>query len=199
MSCVQITVCAPPAGGGSGGGGAKYVYLGPNIGSSDFFSAFPAVFEDDAALTLLQMEGTSFVSLMADNCASLVCARGATNSSLAEMTFNDCPALTEVVFNEHIGLTEFTATDCATLGAIGASDCALTTVTIDAVPDLLFLYMNGNAIAEASVNGILVELDAGGLSNGEVDVAGGTSAAPTGAGATAATSLTGKGWTVSTN
>jgi hypothetical protein len=55
------------------------------------------------------------------------------------------------------------------------------------------------ALSQTSVNNILISLDTAGQLNGTVNLAGGTSAAPSGAGATAKTSLQGKGWTVVTN
>jgi hypothetical protein len=55
------------------------------------------------------------------------------------------------------------------------------------------------ALNQTSVNNILVSLDTAGQSNGTVNINGGTSAAPSGAGATAKTSLQGKSWTVTTN
>lgn len=55
------------------------------------------------------------------------------------------------------------------------------------------------ALDVASVNAILVSIEAAGTSTGVLDIDGGTSAAPTGAGATAETALQGRGWTVATN
>jgi hypothetical protein len=55
------------------------------------------------------------------------------------------------------------------------------------------------ALSQTSVNNILISLNTAGQSNGTVNLNGGTSAAPSGAGATAKLSLQGKGWTVVTN
>jgi hypothetical protein len=55
------------------------------------------------------------------------------------------------------------------------------------------------ALNQTSVNNILVSLDTSGIVNNYVNINGGTSAAPSGAGAAAKTSLQGKGWTVATN
>lgn len=59
--------------------------------------------------------------------------------------------------------------------------------------------LSQNALSQASVDSILVSLDNGGASNGNLDISGGTNAAPGVAGAAAVISLTNKGWTVSTN
>jgi hypothetical protein len=58
----------------------------------------------------------------------------------------------------------------------------------------------GNALAVASVNAILVQFAShSGYTSGTIDLTGGTNAAPTDAGATAVTTLTGRGVTVLTN
>lgn len=64
---------------------------------------------------------------------------------------------------------------------------------------LLTVRLENNALSEVAVNGILVALDTAGGAAGTCDLSGGTNAAPTGAGATAKTSLGGKGWSVNTN
>jgi hypothetical protein len=52
---------------------------------------------------------------------------------------------------------------------------------------------------QASVNGILVSIESNGTYNGRLDMHGQTSAAPSGAGATAVTALEARGWVVNTN
>jgi hypothetical protein len=59
--------------------------------------------------------------------------------------------------------------------------------------------LNDNALTEASVNHVLITLDDNGLSNGYVDLSGGTSATPSGLGLAAQTSLVIKGWAVFVN
>jgi hypothetical protein len=69
------------------------------------------------------------------------------------------------------------------------------------IPDsMLYLDLSNNKLPVSIVNYILSTLDTNGLSNGLVKLDGQTpAAAPTGAGATAASSLTGKGWIVNTD
>jgi hypothetical protein len=55
------------------------------------------------------------------------------------------------------------------------------------------------ALNQTSVNNILISLDTAGQSNGTVNLNGGTSAAPSGAGLAAKVSLQSRGWTVVTN
>jgi hypothetical protein len=59
--------------------------------------------------------------------------------------------------------------------------------------------LNNNALTEASVNHVLITLDDNGLSNGYVELSGGTSATPSGLGLAAQASLVIKGWTVFVN
>jgi hypothetical protein len=59
--------------------------------------------------------------------------------------------------------------------------------------------MAGAALNVASVNAVLIAADANGALSGTMDLSGGTSAAPTGAGITAKNNLIAKGWTVATN
>lgn len=75
----------------------------------------------------------------------------------------------------------------------------LSTVIIEGCPNLIYLDAGDCALSEDVVNNILITLDNNGLENGEVYLQNGTSSAPTGAGATAASNLMAKGWTVSTN
>lgn len=93
-----------------------------------------------------------------------------TNSLVA--AFQDCSALANVPANRFDGcLASATFTNCFT-------GCALT---------------------ETSVNNILVSIDSIGSSNKILGLAGGTNAAPTGAGITARDNLISRGWTVLTN
>ena len=59
------------------------------------------------------------------------------------------------------------------------------------------IELQDNAIT--NVNAILQALDVTGVTDGTLDISGGTNAAPTGVGITAKASLVGKGWTVFTN
>lgn len=58
---------------------------------------------------------------------------------------------------------------------------------------------NNDFFEEQNVNNILMALDANGVSNGWLNISGGSSVAPSGDGITAAYNLVGKGWTVITN
>ena len=56
-----------------------------------------------------------------------------------------------------------------------------------------------NALTQASVDNIINETDANGVSNGTLNVSGGTNSAPSASSSTALANLISKGWTVTTN
>lgn len=76
---------------------------------------------------------------------------------------------------------------------------SLTSLNISGCESLVDLYADDCALTEASVNAILIELDNLGNTGGYVNIANGTSAAPTGLGAAAVISLEAKGWSLSYN
>jgi hypothetical protein len=78
-------------------------------------------------------------------------------------------------------------------------NAGLTSVTISDQQPLRYVNLYDTALTEASVNDILETLDNNGIEGGSVNLQSGTSAAPTGAGATAATNLEAKGWSVTVN
>lgn len=75
----------------------------------------------------------------------------------------------------------------------------LSTVNITGTTKLEWLYLGDNALTEETIEHILTTLDANGLTNGYVDVSGGTSDSLTVAAATAKSNLQVKGWTVANN
>lgn len=79
------------------------------------------------------------------------------------------------------------------------SNTILTHINITGSVSLNDVQLNNNALTEASVDHVLVTLDQNGLSNGNVDLSGGTNATPSAIGLAAKTSLEGKGWTVTIN
>jgi len=58
---------------------------------------------------------------------------------------------------------------------------------------------NGCALTQASVDNIFNDTDSNGVSNGTLNVSGGTNSAPSGASLTARTNLIGRGWTLTFN
>ena len=72
-------------------------------------------------------------------------------------------------------------------------------INITGSTNLIDVDLLDNALTEASVDHVLITLDNNGLSNGFVDLGGGTNAAPSVTGSAAAANLITKGWTVNTN
>jgi len=97
------------------------------------------------------------------------------------------------------GLTTLDLTGDTALTLLTLTNNALVNLSIAPCTLLLTISASGCAFNVATVNSILTTLAANGLSNGTCIIDGGTSAAPTGAGATAKTTLQGRGWTVNTN
>lgn len=75
----------------------------------------------------------------------------------------------------------------------------LTHINITGSVSLNIVELTNNALTVESVDHVLITLDNNGLSNGTVLIDGGTSVAPSVAGAAAAANLIGKGWSVATN
>jgi uncharacterized protein YjbI with pentapeptide repeats len=98
---------------------------------------------------------------------------------------------------------DFTSTsfsNCTALELLESSDCtSLTSANLSGCSSLAYVSMAGCALTESAVDAILAALDTAGLSNGTVDVSGGTNAIPSAAGLTSKTNLEGKGWTVTVN
>ena len=80
-------------------------------------------------------------------------------------------------------------------GNIGISNLILS----DTFAPINFLNANDNALTVSSVNNILIKLDEGGATSGEVDIRDGTNAAASGLGIDAAVNLDGKGWIINLN
>jgi len=97
---------------------------------------------------------------------------------------------------------QLTSLDISANTALTYLECdgnQLTSLDISTNTALTYLSCNGNQLTVASVNEILIDLDTHGLPDGYLDLSdlsGGTNAAPTGAGATAVSNLTDKGWSV---
>lgn len=62
-----------------------------------------------------------------------------------------------------------------------------------------YIDLGSNALTQANVDEILEIFDMAGNSSGSLNLSGGSNAAPSAGGAASASSLSGKGWTVTTN
>lgn len=109
-------------------------------------------------------------------------------TALQELDMDQCD------ISGDIDLSEFSALTYIDLNG----NNNITSVTLPE-SDLSYVDISDNALTETSVNDILQWLASGSVDNGNVYLDGGTSAWPTGAGATAVTTLEGRGWNVSVN
>ena len=110
------------------------------------------------------------------------------------------PLLTILALQLNDNITTIDASNQASMFYLDCSqDPLLTSLTIAGSNAIILLNAVDCALSLVSVNAILVQLDGAGLSGGTVNLSAGTSSTPNGAGATAAASLIGKGWAVTTN
>jgi len=116
------------------------------------------------------------------------------------LNFSGCTSLSSIATSSgELKTPSLNITGCSALATISLPSDTLVTVTVSTLPSATTVGLQGCALNVASVNAILVALDSNGLSNGEVYLDLGTSAAPTGAGIIAKNNLIAKGWTVATN
>lgn len=132
-----------------------------------------------------------------------------TNPLLEDIEIVNCGFSAPVDISNLVNLLRYTVSQNA-IGTISVlnnillmklrcTSCGLHALSIATNPLIVDLDVSINALTQAVVNAILVQLDTNGLHNGLLHLEGGTNGAPSGAGATAKTALIGKGWTVFTN
>ena len=76
---------------------------------------------------------------------------------------------------------------------------ALTSIIIDDAQPIQYFYASGCALTETAVDDILVVLSNNGVTSGDVELDGGTSAIPSATGLAAKLALEADGWTVTVN
>ncbi len=140
------------------------------------------------------------------------------NLLFSNSAVNSIPGITELIFNQYLfapggGVYLDDAQDIVSLGFPNLVDVPATAFFICknsplvnlSVPNFkpgngMTVDFSGNALSVDSVNALLIQCAANvAFASGIVDVSGGTNAAPTGAGAAAVTTLTGRTVTVNTN
>jgi len=148
---------------------------------------------------------------------------GSSTNSLTSVNLSGCTSLlgldlTNSDFSEGIpslsgliNLDTIYFSDCSISGVVDLSNLstltylsfsgntALTSIVISDTQLIDYFYALDCALTETAVNNILQSLDNSGVTNGIINLSGGTSAVPTGAGLTARTNLIAKGWSVTTN
>lgn len=123
------------------------------------------------------------------------------NTSLASILFDSITTISSYIQLKNSVITTLAFPLLTTCPSIDLTDNSLLTTfdinTLTIAPTVI--SATGCALNVASVNAILVKCDALTMTSGTIDLSGGTSAAPTGAGATAAANLVLAGVTVTTN
>ena len=162
-------------------------------------------------LQLLNIKQTGISSVNLSNCPvlnTLYCDY--TNLSTLDLSHN--PLMQFLVF----GTTLITTINLSANTALEYVECHsshLTSITIGSSPVLVYLDLSSCSLPSTQVNAILIALSLIDVNSPEfiaslannyqtyplVNVSGGTNGAPTGAGATAVTTLTSKGWSVTHN
>lgn len=174
-------------------------------------TAIAGLFLLGAGFTSLDCTGkTALNNIEANGCAALASltltgctALASLNVSATALSALNCTGLTALGIVDGslcASLASVNLTGCSALASSDFNNCpSLATVTNTGLALLLNVNFSSCGVLVASVNSLLQALDANGLLSGTIDIAGGTSAAPTGAGITAAANLTGKSWNVVTN
>lgn len=163
----------------------------------------------DIIISGIPLDGTFDLSPLSATLASF----GFTDPcTIADWVFDGFTALVSINLGSDISptrsdTTNLTVTNCPNFAFFYVNKATLTNLTISNCPALGssnggFLIGTDNQMTSTSVNDLLVYLDGlGGTPPGSnlIDLSGGTNAAPSGAGATAATNLLGLGWNLTTN
>jgi hypothetical protein len=144
----------------------------------------------DNSLTSVNLTGCTALEYLylddSDFSAGMPDLTGLTN--LIEFDMDQCGIVGDIDLSMLSSLEEFDLNGNDNLTSVILPESSLNDIDLDST-----------ALTETAVNSILQSLDSSGVTNGFVDLAGGTSAAPTGAGATAYDNLVGKGWDAYTN
>ena len=152
---------------------------------------------------------TALTYLDCDSCTSVPSLDFTGLTALTYLDCNSCTSATSLNFSGLTALqtlycyncTSATSLDFTGLTALQTLDCnsciELTTSSVSGCTALSYVDFNGCALSLDTVNGLLSELVANGVSNGFLDISEGTSASPTDTADEA--TLIANGWSVTTN
>ncbi len=152
---------------------------------------------------------TALTYLDCNSCTSATSLNFSGLTALQTLYCNSCTSATSLNFSGLTALqtlycyncTSATSLDFTGLTALQTLDCnsciELTTSSVSGCTALSYVDFNGCALSLDTVNGLLSELVANGVSNGFLDISEGTSASPTDTADEA--TLIANGWSVTTN
>jgi len=167
--------------------GSPYI----NLNSGHFSGTYDV--SGNTNLLQIDIEGTGFTAVDVSDCTNLILLSCGSDVETVDVT--NCTSLETLRLTGATELTSLDVSDCTSLVTLVVSGSGLTSLNVSGLLSLVNLDGASCGFNQAAVNAILVALDSNNASNGVVDLT--NNAIPSGAGATAVTSLTGKGWTVS--
>ena len=150
-----------------------------------------------SSLVEVSCSDNTLTSLNVSGCASLLYLT-CNNNLITALDLSTCVTLTELnCYTNQI--TSLDVSACAPLTDCYCDGNPITSLTIGSITHLRFFDASNCDLNVTDVNATLIQLDSTVVINGLTDTSGGTSAAPTGAGAAAKASLILSGWSVLTN
>jgi hypothetical protein len=135
------------------------------------------------------------------NATSLECVVMQNSAYLTSLNMSGCTSLKQAILSSQTIITTMNLTGISACQYISVNLCtACTSLTLTTLAACKYFNGSGSAFAVGTIDNIFVLLDANGISNGYLNVAGGTNAAPTGGSLNAHyVSLIAKGWTILKN
>ena len=149
------------------------------------------------ALQFLVADGHNLTALDLSGLTALIEADAFTGP-LITVNATGCGALNTLELQGN-ALTAITLAGCAALQTLELYSNNFTSIDLGGLAALLTVDLSYNALDQASVDGVLADLAANGLSDGYLDLSAGTNATPSIVGAASAATLTSRGWYVATN
>ena len=152
----------------------------------------------NTGIKIVHCGNSSMTTLNILGCSLLDVLDAQGNVGMTALDVSQNPALSEL-YVDGSAITSIDLSQNPALEYLGVGNTPLTTLDITHNSQLTSVNLQQCSLTQAAIDGILTALDGFGLTGGILALEGGTNAAPTGAGATAAANLIGKGWTVTTN
>jgi hypothetical protein len=150
----------------------------------------------DPVVKLISVGFNLLTSLNVSNCTALFSLNADSNDSFSDIDVSGCTALHDLsATSNQIAVIDLST--CPALVSVFLSTNQLMSLDVSNCVTLSELDVSANALTESAVDAILAALDSNGLSDGTVDLSGGTNAPPSAAGLTSKSNLEGKGWSVS--
>ena len=166
------------------GGGNPDSFFDVNVGAEGSYCLWASngLKEKIGTLTHIDNENSYVTALDINGYAGLLSIDFEDNVSFSALIFSGNPLLEFVQLSDYDGsILDFS--DNSNLGQLQCvASVSLSTVILAALNPASFIDLSGCALTAATVNAILANAVANGMTGGTIDLSGGTSAAPTGQG-----------------